>query len=188
MDCYPRASILCMGFTQKAVMIMAAVVDQNLSYAEQANLLNTLYEQLDADFLHYQDTVSDRAADALQKLISDWQEWYWGEYYDAWPDSSIWQERYQKGKALLDAEKQAGATFAAKPKEYEPLIPEVIELPPLHITAKPPVLPPPPDIDMEIRELDYEVPEYEIIETDYGKPNFWPWLGLLGGILMYRNM
>lgn len=170
-------------------------------YAMSADLLNTLWEELGSEYDQYYNTMSVTSRNAIQKALSDWQDWYYGNW-DDWGPSDKWQDVYSRTLALLDAEKAKGARRET-PVDLPPQQ-EVIELPPEYIYGRVPEipdividpisLPPPPPpriIDPDAYSLDYEIPEYEIVELDYGKkPTNWGLIlgALAAGLILTKGM
>lgn len=118
--------------------------DEGPDFAEIANQLNEEWDEFGMQFDSFAYTMSPKSKSAIQKAISDWQDWYYGNY-DAWPDPANWYYALEQAKAILAVEIQRGIKEVTEAQRAEiedkPIseaYAEPIDLPPEYIYGKVP--------------------------------------------------
>lgn len=102
--------------------------------------------------------VSKADKDRMMALLSDFQDWYWGNF-EAWPSDELlhWQERYRQGEQHYQrmAAKTVTVSSYKETSDYHgPPQGPVQHMEPIYITARPPPPPPPPSAPIVVGPLD----------------------------------
>ena len=116
-----------------------------MASATGAELLNAKWDQLGERFDRLK-SIPEREMKLIRAALSDWQDWYWGNY-ESWDSVGLqeWQATYVKTAALVDAvaKKTVIVADVTQTDDYHAPTGPVVHLPPLLITARPPPPPPP---------------------------------------------
>lgn len=152
--------------------------DVGPDFAEIANQLNDEWDEFGMQFDSFAYTMAPKSKSAIQKAISDWQDWYYGNY-DQWPDPASWYYALEQAKAILAVELQKGIKEVTEAQRAEiedkPIseaYKEPIQLDPIYIYGKVPKF----DVDKNGDPFDPT--------NGTGKKSGIPWgLIVIGGIL-----
>ena len=153
--------------------------DVGPDFAEIANQLNDEWDEFGLEFDSFVYTMDPKARSAINKAITDWQDWYYGNF-EEWPDPARWYYILEQAKAILAVELQKGikeVTEAQRAEIEDKPISEAyaapIELEPIYIYGKVPKF-----------DIDRNGDPFDPNGITTGKKGGIPWgLIIIGGIL-----